>query len=93
MSKPNLNPFTTATACQSCPTGRSTSVENAYVECTVPFTPANSAALKTAVTACLQETDDGTCPIFAASNDATGNPYGVIGKWQTGAVTSMYMSK
>ena len=30
---------------------------------------------------CLGETPDGSCPIFAASNDTTGNPYGVIDDW------------
>ena len=57
------------------------------------FTPADSAALNTAVQACLVETNDGSCPIFAASNDATGHPYGAIGEWQTGNVTDMSQSK
>jgi len=67
------------------------------------FTPADSAALKAAVGTCtygagctggcLGETRDGSCPIFAASNDATGNPYGVIGDWDVSLVTSMYKSK
>jgi hypothetical protein len=42
---------------------------------------------------CLGETPDGSCPIFAASNDATGNPYGVIGGWDVSLVTSMNNSK
>jgi hypothetical protein len=41
----------------------------------------------------LGETTDGSCPIFAASNDATGNRYGVIGDWDVSAVTSMDSSK
>jgi hypothetical protein len=68
------------------------------------FAPANSAALKAAVGTCaygtwvctggcLGETPDGSCPIFAASNDATGNPYGVIGDWDVSAVTNMRGSK
>ena len=58
------------------------------------FTPADSDALSTAVQACLAEgTGNGSCPIFAASNDATGHPYGAIGEWQTGAVTDMSQSK
>ena len=67
------------------------------------FTPADSAALKAAVGTCdynsgctggcLGETTDGSCPIFAASNDATGNPFGVIGDWDVSLVTSMYKSK
>ena len=42
---------------------------------------------------CLGETADGSCPTFAASNDATGNPYGVIGDWDVSAVTTMEKSK
>ena len=39
---------------------------------------------------CLGETSDGSCPNFAASNDAaTGNPYGVIGDWDVSLVTGM----
>ena len=60
------------------------------------FTPAGGQsyeigryALKNAVTSCLSETADGSCPIFAASNDATGNPYGVIGDWDVSLVTRM----
>jgi hypothetical protein len=41
---------------------------------------------------CLGETEDGSCPTFAASNDATGNPYGVIGDWDISKVTSLYNS-
>ena len=50
-------------------------------------------ALKNAITSCLSETPDGSCPTFAASNDATGNPYGVIGAWDVSAVPSMQTSK
>ena len=56
------------------------------------FTPADKTALKTAVNACLSETGDGSCPIFAASNDNTGNPYGVIGTWDVSSVTTMEKS-
>ena len=56
------------------------------------FTPADKTALKTAVNACLSETGDGSCPIFAASNDNTGNPYGIIGTWDVSSVTSMSLS-
>ena len=56
------------------------------------FTPADRTALKTAVDACLSETGDGSCPIFAASNDNTGNPYGVIGTWDVSSVTNMQES-
>jgi hypothetical protein len=41
----------------------------------------------------LGETRDGSCPNFAASNDVTGNPYGVIGSWDVSAVKSMKESK
>jgi hypothetical protein len=67
------------------------------------FAPADRDALKAAVGTCsyggactggcLGETADGSCPIFAASDDATGNPYGVIGTWDVSAVKSMYQSK
>ena len=56
------------------------------------FTPADKTALKTAVDACLSETGDGSCPIFAASNDNTGNPYGIIGTWDVSSVTDMTQS-
>jgi len=67
------------------------------------FTPADRDALKAAVGTCnssgvctggcFGETADGSCPTFAASNDATGNPYGVIGDWDVSSVTSMEQSK
>jgi hypothetical protein len=68
------------------------------------FTPADSAALQAAVGkcrglgyvctgGCLGETPDGSCPIFAASNDATGNPHGVMGDWDVIKATSMFQSK
>ena len=69
------------------------------------FAPVDTAALVAAVGTCeygrepsctggcLGETPDGSCPLFAASNDATGNPYGVIGVWDVSAVTSMQSSK
>ena len=64
------------------------------------FTPVDTAALKAAVGSCsgdpvvctggcLGETSDGSCPIFAASNDTTGNPYGVMGDWGMSKVTSL----
>ena len=64
----------------------------AFCICASPptfFKPAGYAALKVAVEACLAETSDGTCPIFAASDDTTGKPYGVIGDWDISAVTSL----
>ena len=67
------------------------------------FAPADKAALKAAVGTCtwqgctggcLGETpNDGSCPIFAATDDGTGNPYGVIGDWDVSAVTDMQQSK
>ena len=66
------------------------------------FTPVDSAALNAAVGTCswggsctggcLGETPDGSCPTFAASNDATGNPYGVMGDWDVSKVTSLDQS-
>ena len=66
------------------------------------FTPADRTALKAAVGTCtsggfcaggcLGETTDGSCPTFAASNDATGNPYGAMADWDTRLVRSMYRS-
>ena len=53
------------------------------------FAPANHGALKTAVNACISETGDGSCPIFAASKDATGNPYDIMGEWDISSVTSL----
>ena len=53
------------------------------------FAPANSAALKTAVGSCLSESGSGTCPIFSASKDASGNSYNVMGEWDVSKVTSL----
>jgi surface protein len=38
---------------------------------------------------CLGETMDGSCPIFSASNDTTGNPYGVMGDWDVSSVIDL----
>jgi len=69
------------------------------------FTPANRVDLKDAVGTCvdtgasfsctggcLGETPDGSCPIFAASNDAAGNPRGAIGDWDVSSVMNMHHS-
>ena len=56
------------------------------------FTPADRSALNNAVQSCLSETPDGSCPTFAASDDVTGNPYGVIGDWDVSKVTSLSQS-
>ena len=67
------------------------------VWCTVSvravFTPADSAALKAVVGACLRETADGSCPTLADSDAVPGNPYGVIGDWDVSLVTTMASSK
>ena len=42
---------------------------------------------------CLGENATGYCPTFAASIDAIGNQYGLIGDWDTSQVTTMYRSK
>jgi hypothetical protein len=66
------------------------------------FAPADSAAVKAAVGSCsygvctggcLGESADGSCPTFAASNDAAGNSYGVIGNLGVSSVPSVYESK
>ena len=65
------------------------------------FTPTNRAALKAAIGTCNdqrkctggclgEKPHNGSCPILAASKDATGNLYGVIGEWNTGNVTDMH---
>ena len=54
------------------------------------FAPLTRHALRTAASACCSETPDGSCPNFAISNDATGNPYGAIGDWDVSAVTEMF---
>jgi hypothetical protein len=41
---------------------------------------------------CLGENATGSCPIFSASNDATGNSYGVMGDWDVSTVTSLVNS-
>ena len=56
------------------------------------FTPEDNAAFNSAKSSCLSETSDGSCPTFAASNDATGIPYGVIGDWDMSKVTSLQYS-
>jgi len=48
------------------------------------FTPADRDALKTAVDLCVNETDDGSCPIYAGSNSN-----GVIGDWDVSKVNDM----
>ena len=70
------------------------------IDCSVQaaFAPADSAALRAAIGTCnstgctggcLGETTNGTCPTFAASNDTTGNPYGVMGDWDVSQVTNL----
>ena len=62
--------------------------------CGAPFAPADSDALKTAVAACLKETGDGSCPIFAAStNVVTGLPYRAMEAWDIRSVTDLRSSK
>ena len=105
MAQPELYPFVKANACQNCPTPAYNPIENAKLTCVTPwFYPANLNALKAAVGTCtwsspdssyvctggcLGETLDGSCPTFAASNDATGTPYGVIGDWDVSQVMDM----
>jgi surface protein len=53
------------------------------------FTPTDRTGLKTAVDGCLTLAATGLCPTFETSNDATENPYGAMGDWDTAAVTDM----
>ena len=48
------------------------------------FKPTNRADLFIAITACLSETPDGSCPLYANKD---GND--VMGNWDTSEVTSM----
>lgn len=68
------------------------------------FTPANVGDLKYAIGSCnflkctcsggcLGENATGSCPTFAASDDATGNPRGMMGDWDVSNVTSLRNSK
>ena len=54
-----------------------------------PDKDAASCHLENAVNSCLKENDgNGTCPIFAASNDTTtGRPYGTMSEWDVSRVT------
>ena len=53
------------------------------------FTPVDRSALKmTAVDACILEIGDGS-PTFAASNDATGSPYGALSNWDVSKIVNM----
>ena len=56
-----------------------------------PFTQIRSCPsyLKAAVDACCDETGDGSCPIFAASKDATGNPFGLMSEWDVSKIEKM----
>ena len=47
------------------------------------FAPASLAELKIAVVACTDETPDGTCPVYGATN-------GPIGDWDISRVTSLH---
>ena len=52
------------------------------------FAPADRVAMWGPKNSCISEQGTGYCPIFAASNDATGNPYGPISDWDVSLVTS-----
>ena len=65
-----------------------------FINCGPPFTPTDSGALKTAVTACLKETADGSGPKFSLLiNSATGFPNRVMGEWDISSVTDLSSSK
>ena len=77
------------------------------INCQAVFTPTTNAQLRDAVGrcsgfpawglpyvcsgGCLGESGDGNCPIFAASDDNTGNPYGPIGTWDVSQVGKLSM--
>ena len=54
-------------------------IPNDDIDC-VPFTPVDSAALKTAVDSCVEQWRDGS---------ACASSYGAIGDWDVSRVTSM----
>ena len=53
------------------------------------FTPANKAALQTAVNNCINENSAGNCPNVASTSDGAGGTYGLIGTWDVSQVTNM----
>ena len=53
------------------------------------FTPANKAALQTAVNNCIAENSVGNCPNVASTSDGAGGTYGLIGTWDVSQVTDM----
>ena len=61
--------------------------------CTGSYSYSAGASMYSCIGGCLGETADGSCPLFAASNDNTGNPYGTIPNWDTSLVTDMSGSK
>ena len=56
-------------------------------------TPANNADLRLAVSACISETPDGSCPTFALASNSNGcnggGVNGLIGLWDVSQVTDM----
>ena len=56
------------------------------------YKDASTCHLEKAVNSCLKENDgNGTCPIFAASNDTTtGRPYGTMSEWDVSRVTEFF---
>ena len=57
------------------------------------FAPTDNDVFKTAVNNCLEETQDGSCPTFAATTvPGTTTTYGVIGDWDVSQVTRLYRS-
>ena len=68
---------------------RSLLILSGIIGCQAVFTPTTNAQLRAAIGHCVGESNDGNCPIFEASNDNTGNPYGPIGTWDVSQVTNM----
>ena len=76
MAQPNLNPFSIATACETCPPGRTNNVVNDDTECrltTVSFPD------KTALTNALK----------TLTAEATIAKYGMIQDWDVSLVKDM----
>ena len=53
------------------------------------FAPENSNELRSALSKCVKQSPTGACPLFEASDDGTGKPYGPVSAWDISKVTSL----
>ena len=53
------------------------------------FAPENSGELRSALSKCVKQSPTGACPLFEASDDGTGKPYGPVSAWDISKVTSL----